>query len=228
MKYYGYLIDSPVGGSVQSQSREAEKFLRRRRRKFEKIFMEQIGNSTSPLTERPRSKELFSELTSGDTVVVLRVEALFLGPDDASRVLREKFSGQLDVSLQIVELGWNATPGGWKNALHIIAGAFQAGTAKKTRARNKASKIEAKKQGRYLGGAPPFGWKVDNHQGRKVLVKRQTTQGIIRKIHNLRHKKLSLRAIAKSLRSEGVQLSHVAVQRILKRSPPSRVLPRIT
>src|SRR5258706_15059509 len=40
MKYYGYLIDSPVNGSVQSQSRQAEKFLRRRRCKFEKIFVE--------------------------------------------------------------------------------------------------------------------------------------------------------------------------------------------
>jgi len=64
----------------------------------------------------------------------------FLGPDDASAFF-ERNSPPIDVSLQIVELGWNRGAGaGERFFLQIIAGAFQAGTAKKIRARNKAQK----------------------------------------------------------------------------------------
>ena len=79
-------------------------------------------------------------------------------------------------------------------------------------------KQSQKSEGQFLGGSIPFGFDKDSNSN---LVPNSEQQKIIVRIVALRNTGKSLRAISELLRSEGVQVSHVTVGRILRDSSES-------
>ena len=80
------------------------------------------------------------------------------------------------------------------------------------RERIRATKQTQKARGEYLGGKPPFGWRVGK-AGQLVAVPDQ--QAIIQRMRALCTNGTSLRTIAATLADEGVQVSHEDVKKIL-------------
>jgi hypothetical protein len=74
-------------------------------------------------------------------------------------------------------------------------------------------------RGRYLGGTPPFGWKV-GEAGELVAVPEQ--QAALRSMRKLKDHGLALRAITGKMNASGVPISHVGVKKaLLTRDRPS-------
>jgi len=77
----------------------------------------------------------------------------------------------------------------------------------------RAAKRQMKRQGKYLGGPVPFGWKVDEG----FLVKDREQQKIITRIRTLRADRWSYRDIAIKLgKTFDIHLSHEGIRKILK------------
>ena len=73
-------------------------------------------------------------------------------------------------------------------------------------------KADQRARNRYLGGAVPFGWRVDDTG---TLVEDPEQQAAIKRMVELRASGLSLRAIADQMGAEGISISHVGVQKAL-------------
>ena len=86
-------------------------------------------------------------------------------------------------------------------------------SANRTRERVAETKRDQRQRGRYLGGTPPFGWRV-GEDGALVAIPEQ--QAAIRRIRRLKAQGLALRTIAETMRDAGVSISHVAVRSVLK------------
>jgi hypothetical protein len=67
-------------------------------------------------------------------------------------------------------------------------------------------------RGRYLGGTPPFGWRVGEAG---VLIPVPDQQRALKRMQTLRAKGLALRAIADEMTAVGVQISHMGVKKAL-------------
>lgn len=76
---------------------------------------------------------------------------------------------------------------------------------------------------RYLGGTVPFGWTLDE-EGELVADKSQ--QAAIARMVALREAGQSLRAIADTMKAEGVNLSHAGVKKIIEAAKAHMVTPR--
>ena len=70
--------------------------------------------------------------------------------------------------------------------------------------------------GRYLGGIPPFGWRVGD-AGELVAVPEQ--QEALTRMRRLRANGTTLRAIAAQMRANGFQISHTGVMKVLDAAP---------
>jgi putative DNA-invertase from lambdoid prophage Rac len=77
-------------------------------------------------------------------------------------------------------------------------------------------KTDQRNMGRFLGGARPFGFEVVNGE----LVPNEAEQQAIGKMLAMRAEGQSFRSIAAAVQSEGFNVSHVAVARILKEAEP--------
>ena len=73
-------------------------------------------------------------------------------------------------------------------------------------------KADQKAQGRYLGGSKPFGFEVVDGE----LVRNEDEQSAISEMKRLQAAGKSLRAIAAVMKEMGHDLSHTAVQRVLR------------
>jgi DNA invertase Pin-like site-specific DNA recombinase len=82
----------------------------------------------------------------------------------------------------------------------------------RTRERITEVKRDQRQRGRYLGGTPPFGWRV-GEAGDLVPVPDQ--QATIRRMRKLKDQGLALRVIAETMTASGVQISHVGVKKAL-------------
>jgi hypothetical protein len=67
--------------------------------------------------------------------------------------------------------------------------------------------------GRFLGGPAPFGFNREDG----VLVPVPAQQAAIQRMHKMRGKGMSLRAIADVLTDNGTPISHMGVKRVLNR-----------
>src|SRR5205823_13145830 len=82
----------------------------------------------------------------------------------------------------------------------------------RTRERIAEVKNDQRQRNRYLGGDVPFGFDVKD--GELVPIARE--QAAIRRMVKLRGKGTSLREIAAAMKSEGFELSHYGVDKIVK------------
>jgi hypothetical protein len=74
-------------------------------------------------------------------------------------------------------------------------------------------KADQKSRNRYLGGTVPFGWTLDEEG---ELVACQSQQAAITRMVALRQAGQSLRAIADTMKADGVNVSHAGVKKIVE------------
>ena len=138
--------------------------------------------------------------------------------DDGHRLHRPEstgFAGQIGVSGPAPckrAKGGDTTGNGVSKLIFTILSAVAEAERDRTRERIAEVKRDQRQRGRYLGGTPPFGWRV-GEAGELVPVPEQ--QAAIKRTRRLKDQGLALRAIADRMTAAGIQISHVGVKKAL-------------
>jgi putative DNA-invertase from lambdoid prophage Rac len=216
MAVYGYARVSTArqageGESLEVQQRTMAGYAMMHGLAIGRMFVERGVSGSRPLDDRPAGAELLAVLKPGDVVVTARLDRMFRSALDALDVLgRLKERG---ISLHMVDLGGDVTGNGISKLVFTILSAVAEAERDRIRERITDVKADQKARGRYLGGTPPFGWRIGD-DGALVEVPEQ--QAAIQRMAELQADGWSLRAIAEILRAEGVQISHVGVAGALR------------
>jgi DNA invertase Pin-like site-specific DNA recombinase len=212
---YGYARVSTVqqaseGESLDVQQRQLTGYAQMQGLVIDKVFVERGVSGSRPLGDRPQGAALLAVLKSGDTIITPKLDRMFRSALDALDVLN-KFKAA-SISLHMIDLGGDTTGNGVSKLVFTILSAVAEAERDRTRERISEVKRDQRQRGRYLGGIPPFGWRV-GEAGELVRVPEQ--QRALKRMRTLRAKGLALRAIADEMTAAGVQISHMGVKKAL-------------
>ena len=218
MAIYGY-----VRVSTQRQADEGESLAVQRRqivgyatmKGFDapKFFIEEGVSGTKPLIERPAGEELLAGLQRGDVIICAKLDRMFRSALDALTMVKEfKDKG---VSLHLIDLGGDVAGNGISKLFFTIISAVAEAERDRIVQRILDVKSDQRRRGRHLGGKRPFGYQVSEAGD---LIEDAGEQAAIRKIDAMRKAGASLRSIQEALAEDGHKVSHVSINRILKRA----------
>jgi DNA invertase Pin-like site-specific DNA recombinase len=176
------------------------------------FFVEEGVSGTKPLGERPAGQKLLDSLQCGDVIICAKLDRMFRSALDALTMV--KAFKEKGVSLHLIDLGGDVAGNGISKLFFTIISAVAEAERDRIVQRILDVKRDQKRRGRHLGGSRPFGFRVGKDG---ALFEDESEQAAIRKAHAMRQAGESLRNIQAALVAEGHKLSHVAVDRILKR-----------
>lgn len=216
MAVFGYLRVSTErqaseGESLPTQRRSIEGYAMMHGYAVDRFFEEKGVSGAKPIAERPVGAVLLSNVRAGDVIITSKLDRMFRSALDALDVLRQlKARG---VSLHMIDLGGDVTSNGISKLVFTILSAVAEAERDRIRERIADVKRDQRQRGRFLGGSVPFGYSLD---GSGRLVPESEQQQAIGEARRLKAAGHSLRSIADALSSQGYQISHVSVGRILK------------
>jgi DNA invertase Pin-like site-specific DNA recombinase len=112
----------------------------------------------------------------------------------------------------MIDLGGDTTGNGVSKLVFTILSAVAEAERDRTRERITEVKRDQRLRGRFLGGRPPFGYRV-GEAGDLLPVPEQ--RAALRQMQQWRKKGLALRTIAVRMRNQGFQISHMGVKKAL-------------
>ena len=172
--------------------------------------MERAVSGWKSFDTRPQGKQLADRLTKGDVILCSKLDRMFRSARDALTVSDDlKKQG---VSLHLMDLGGDVTGNGVSKVFFTIVAAFAEFERDRIAERISDVKANERKKGRFLGGSRPFGYNIDFDGS---LIRNEDEQILIQDVVKFRNEGKSLRAIAESVSSEVIKVSHMTVKRIL-------------
>jgi putative DNA-invertase from lambdoid prophage Rac len=217
MATFGYARVSTVkqvdeGESLDVQQRTIAGYALMHGLTVDKTFIERGVSGSKPLSDRPQGAALLAAIKPGDTVITPKLDRMFRSALDALAVLGDlKEHG---IALHMIDLGGDVTGNGISKLVFTILSAVAEAERDRTRERVAEVKRDQRTRGRYLGGKPPFGFRVG--EGGE-LVTDPAQQAAIQRMRTMRAEGIPLRAIAATLVAEGMQVSFRGVKNILPR-----------
>lgn len=217
-KVYGYcrvstLAQADEGLSLDVQQRQIEGYAQMHGLEIARTFVERGISGSRPLDERPQGKALLALLKPRDAVITPKLDRMFRSAQNALNVLGEL--KQRGVSLHMLDLGGDVTGNGVSKLVFTILSAVAENERERTRERVTETKADQRKQGRYLGGKLPFGYRVGDDG---ALIEIPEQQQAIRRMKQLKARGWSLRTIASVVTKDGFPISYVGVRDILART----------
>ncbi len=223
MTVYGYLFlaaDRDHLVPVADQSSGIAAFAASVGLELTEICVEEGGSLKKPFRDRPEGGKLLGRLHPGDAVIVLRSEWVLASAGSAVRLLDDLRKRR--IALYCVDLKENMTlpaerrlvvSEGNQDLVRSLLAALAACDSSSHGEAIRAAKRKSRRQGRYIGGPVPFGWRVDANG---FLRQHPDQQRVIEDIREMRAAGHSFREIAGRLGDEqGISLSHEGVRRIL-------------
>lgn len=219
MSIYGYARVSTdkqadEGESLTVQERQLRGWCLMHGEEMAEVFIDRGVSGSMPLDHRPAGGDLLKVLKGGDTVVAAKLDRLFRSSLDALQtidVLRKR-----KVKVWLLDLG-EVTGNGVAKVFMTIAAAFAELEREQIVERVTGVKRDQRDRGRYLGGRPPFGFKVAG-DGSLALV--ELEQAIIAEILGLRDDGQSFRAVQAVIeRRYARRISLAALKRIVDQRP---------
>jgi putative DNA-invertase from lambdoid prophage Rac len=212
MATFGYVRMSSAWeagrGRREVQQRPIAGYALARGLQVDQTFVETGVSGWVPLADRPQGKSLLDRLKGGDVVIITKLDRMFHGALDALDWLAEL--KERGISLHVIDLGGDVTGDGIGKLVFTLL-SWVAG-----RERVAAVRRGQRARGRYLGGIPPFGWRVGD-AGDLVAVPEQ--QEALTRMRRLRANGTTLRVIAAQMRANGFQISHTGVKKVLEAAP---------
>lgn len=210
------------GESLDVQQRTVSGYAMMHGLSVNRVFSERGVSGSKPLAERPEGAELLSVLKAGDIVITPKLDRMFRSASDALTNLDHmKRTG---VSLHMIDLGGDVTANGIAKLVFTILSAVAEAERDRIRERISTVKADQKMRNRYLGGAVPFGWTVDD-AGALVEVREQQeairNMRLMREVHGY-----SFRQIAALITAEGQPVTYESVRRILAKDDASAAAAR--
>lgn len=179
---------------------------------FDAMHIEAGISGAIPFSERPEGGKLWAKLVKGDVLVASKLDRMFRSAGDCLAVVETlKARG---TSLYLLDLNGGAddvSGNGIARLFLTIVSAFAEFERDRIGERIRATKRAQKARGEYLGGKPPFGWKVRGTD----LVPVPEEQAALARMRALRADGASLRGIADAMAADGIRLSHEGVKKIL-------------
>jgi putative DNA-invertase from lambdoid prophage Rac len=212
---YGYARVSTIkqvdeGESLETQQRTLTGYALMHGMELDRVFVERGVSGSKPMSERPQGAALLATIRPGDTVITPKLDRMFRSALDALGVLADlKARG---IALHMIDLGGDVSTNGVSKLVFTILSAVAEAERDRTRERIAEVKRDQRTRGRYLGGTPPFGWRVGDDGG---LVAVPEQQKALDRMRALRAEGLSLHKIAVAIREEGLAISHMGVKKIL-------------
>jgi DNA invertase Pin-like site-specific DNA recombinase len=217
MATYGYCRVSTnqqanEGESLEVQRRHLEGWVHMHGKQLDEVFVERGVSGSVPVAERPEGGRLWAQLQRGDTLIAAKLDRLFRSALDALQVVEQlKAKG---VSLILLDLGGDISGNGLSKLFLTIAAAFAEAERDRIRERVAQVKQDQRQRGRYLGGRPPYGFRVGQDGGLEPV---PAQQEVIRHARQLRAADTPLRAIQEVLKEKhGESISLDALARLLK------------
>jgi DNA invertase Pin-like site-specific DNA recombinase len=198
------------GESLDVQQRTISGYALMHGMTIDKTFIERGVSGSKPLSDRPQGAALLAVIRPGDTVITPKLDRMFRSALDALAVLSDlKEHG---IVLHMIDLGGDVTGNGISKLVFTILSAVAEAERDRTRERVAEVKRDQHSRGRYLGGKPPFGFRVGEDG---ALVPDPTQQAAIAQMRTMRAAGAPLRTIADALANEGVPVSFRGVKNIL-------------
>ncbi len=221
MKVVGYLFEEAgqsCAEDIDKQRQHIADFATGFGVRVVRFYHEQESSGSSPFVERREAKRLLQELDDGDVMVVTRAAWVLSSASDGISLIHEFVRRR--VSLYCLDLDENLTlpsprqlkvyEGSAALVLQLLMALDEnekGGHAQSIR----SVKRRMKKEGKYLGGPVPFGWRLE---GAYLVVDREQ-QKIIREIRRLKEERWSYRDIARRLKEQyDIRLSHEGVRKV--------------
>jgi putative DNA-invertase from lambdoid prophage Rac len=215
MTTYGYVRVSTVrqadeGESLEVQERIIAGYALQHGIKVDRVFVERGVSGSKPLSERPQGASMLAAIKPGDVVITPKLDRMFRSALDALDVLADlKKRG---IALHMVDLGGDVSTNGVSKLVFTILSAVAEAERDRTRERVAEVKRDQRTRGRYLGGKPPFGWRIGD-TGDLVVVPEQ--QEALKRMRVLRAEGAPLRTIADKITADGVPISFAGVKKVL-------------
>ncbi len=205
--------------SVGEQQKAIQEYGKLLGLKVEEYFIEQGCSLKSPFRERREAGKLLTGLQPGDSIITMQSQWVLASAKEGARLIR--MLQKKSISLHCIDLKENISLGserrlivseGAASLVLDLLTALAVCEGSKHGESIKATKRHQKKEGKYLGGPVPFGWRVEG----EYLVQDVKQQKIIRDIVKLRSDRWSYRDIVGKLKAKhNVRLSHEGIRRIL-------------
>jgi putative DNA-invertase from lambdoid prophage Rac len=216
MAIFGYERVSTVeqaedGHSLETQRRMIEGQATILGQPVDRYFTDRAVSGGRPLEKRPQGQVMLETLERGDTVIATKLDRVFRSASNAIQML-EQFKNR-DVSLILLDLGGDVTGNGVSQMVFTIMSAVAQFERERIAERISEVKETQRRNGRYLGGIIPFGWRITDDGD---LVEEPAQQGAVGRMAEMRGHGKSLRAISDALKVEGIDISHAGVARVLK------------
>ena len=222
MTALGYIfiaIGRDVQISVGEQQKSIQKYGNSLGLEVDEYFIEQSCSMKSPFRERKEARKLLEGLQPGDSIITMKSQWVLGSAKEGVRLI--KMLQKRSVSLYCIDLDENITlaserklvvsEGASSLVLKLLTGLAVCENSKHGES-IKATKRHQKKEGKYLGGPVPFGWRVEG----EFLVQDVKQQRVIRDIIRLRSDRWSYRDIVEKLKvKHNIKLSHEGIRRII-------------
>ncbi len=176
------------------------------------IFVEEGVSGSKPLASRPEGSKLVAALQPGDVVIALRLDRVFRNVADAVTTLAD-FKRRA-VALYLKDVGGFVSGDSVGELVFSIMSATASFERSRTRERIVETKASLARQGRYMGGDVPFGARLVERDGERYV---EADTEVMTTLRNLHAKGYSTRLIAGHFAQQGIEVSHHAVARALKR-----------
>lgn len=214
MAVYGYTRVSTgrqaeEGESLGAQQRRIGGYAMTLDMTLGELFVERGVSGSVPLSERPEGAKLLALVKPGDVVITPKLDRMFRSALDALDVLAKL--KERGVSLHMIDLGGDVTGNGISKLVFTILSAVAEAERDRIRERIRDVKTDQRKRNRYLGGAVPFGYGLDDGE----LIRDEPQQAAIVKMTAMRDAGSSLRQIEAAMKGDGFELSHMSVARII-------------
>jgi putative DNA-invertase from lambdoid prophage Rac len=215
MATYGYVRVSTVkqvdeGESLEVQQRTIAGYALMHGMTVDQVFVERGVSGSKPLADRPQGAALLAAIKPSDTIITPKLDRMFRSALDALAVLGDL--KERGIALHMIDLGGDVTGNGISKLVFTILSAVAEAERDRTRERVAEVKRDQRTRRRYLGGKPPFGFRVGEAG---ELVADPAQQTAIRRMRSMRAGGMPFRAIATALTAEGVQVSFAGVKKIL-------------
>jgi DNA invertase Pin-like site-specific DNA recombinase len=207
MSVYGYIRVSTVEqandrSSLDDQQRRITGAAMMRGETITRVFSDPGVSGGTPIGRRPGGAELMEALQPGDTVIAAKMDRIFRSAEDAlvtAGRLQER-----QVKLVIADMGPDpVTENGAAKLFFTMLAAFAEFERNRIAERVTDGRRAKSRAGGFVGGLPPYGFRVVGSGRDAKLVQDEGEQETIKRARELRAQGLPVSEVAVALAEEG-------------------------